>query len=210
MLDVSERLFAEHGLDNVSIREIVRASGQSNLSAAHYHFGSRDALVGALLARRIRAINAIRHQRLDALEAAGRDGSVHAIVTATVGVLGSVVKTMPWGPDYVRVAAQALFSPKLQLWPLLDRDTVSGHTRCTAMLRRVLPQLPPRVFEDRIRILNNEAAYSIARWVQSNGPVTASNSRRYAALIRNTADFLAAGMAAPVGDPMLDDSGEEI
>ena len=46
LLDVAERLFAERGIDNVSIREIVRASGQSNLSAAHYHFGTREALVG--------------------------------------------------------------------------------------------------------------------------------------------------------------------
>ena len=38
MLDVAERLFASKGIDKVSLREIVRASGQSNLSAAHYHF----------------------------------------------------------------------------------------------------------------------------------------------------------------------------
>lgn len=212
MLDVAERLFAENGIDKISIREIVRASGQSNLSAAHYHFGSREALIGAMLARRIRVINAIRHQRLDALVQTGRDGNCHAIVAASVGVLGDVVKTMPWGPDYVRVVAQALFSPHLNVWSLLDFETMSGHTRCTAMLRRVLPHLPMRVFKDRIWILNNETAYNIARWVQSNGPVTAANSRRYAGLIRNTADFLAAGMAAPIGAPEPGDGttdGEE-
>ena len=199
LLDVAEHLFAENGIDNVSIREIVRASGQSNLSAAHYHFGSREALIGAMLTRRIRVINAIRHQRLDELVASGGDANVHTIVVATVGVLGEVVKTLPWGPDYVRVVSQALFSPKLHPWSLLDAQTMSGHTRCTAMLRRLLPQLPMRVFQDRIWILNNETAYNIARWIQSNGAVTAASSRRYASLIRNTADFLAAGMAAPVG-----------
>jgi AcrR family transcriptional regulator len=204
MLDVAEHLFAENGLDNVSIREIVRASGQNNLSAAHYHFGSREALIGAMLARRIRVINAIRHKRLDELMASGRDGSVHAIVAATVGVLAEVVQTLPWGPDYVRVVSQALFSPKLQVWSLLDDKTMSGHTRCTAMLRRLLPQLPIRVFKDRIWILNNETAYNIARWVQSNGAVTAASSRRYASLVRNTIDFLAAGMAAPAGKPDTD------
>ena len=209
MLDVAERLFARNGIDNVSIREIVRASGQSNLSAAHYHFGSREALVSAMLVRRIRVINTLRHQRLDALVASGRDNCVYAIVSETVGVLGSIVKTMPWGPDYVRVVAQALFSPQLKIWSLLDTETMSGHTRCTAMLRRVLPHLPKRVFKDRIWILNNETAYNIARWVQSNGPVTATNGRRYASLIRNTADFLAAGMAAPVGEPRADDGIDE-
>ncbi len=201
MLDVAEKLFAENGIDNVSIREIVRASGQSNLSAAHYHFGSREALIGAMLARRIRVINTIRHKRLDELEETGRGDSVYAIVSATVGVLGEVVKTLPWGPDYVRVAAQALFSPKLHVWSLLDTETISGHARCSAMLRRLLPHLPKPVFKDRIWILNNETAYNIARWVQSNGAVTPANTRKYAMLIRNTSDFLAAGMAAPLGEP---------
>jgi AcrR family transcriptional regulator len=208
ILDVAERLFAENGIDNVSIREIVRTSGQNNLSAAHYHFGSRKALIGAMLTRRIRVINAIRHKRLDELVACGRDDSVHAIVAATVGVLGDVVKTLPWGPDYVCVVSQALFSPTLHVWSLLDDQTMSGHTRCTAMLRRLLPQLPTRVFKDRIWILNNETAYNIARWVQSNGAVTAASSRRYTSLIRNTTDFLAAGMAASVGEPDTNDAVE--
>tara|TARA_R110001599_G_scaffold218528_1_gene416850 strand:- start:5 stop:706 length:702 start_codon:yes stop_codon:yes gene_type:complete len=205
ILDVAERLFASNGIDKVSLREIVRASGQNNLSAAHYHFGSREGLIGALLVRRIRAINVIRHQRMDELEATGRGGSVYAIASTSVGVLGEVVKVMPWGPDYVRVVAQALFSHNRDVWRHLDPATMSGHTRVRDMLRRAMPGVPPRVFKDRIWMLNNHATYSIARWIQAHGPVTAANSRRFAALIRNTSDFLAAGMGAPVGSPGPDD-----
>ncbi|MEZ5738505.1 MAG: helix-turn-helix domain-containing protein [Burkholderiaceae bacterium] len=203
MLDAAERLFAERGIDKVSLREIVRASGQANLSAANYHFGSREALIGRLLARRIREINAIRHRRMDELVASGRDDSAYAIATASVAVLGEVVKTMPWGPDYVRVVAQALFLHDRRIWQHLDPDTLSGHSRVRDMLRRTLPHLSPQVFKDRIWLLNNEATYSIARWIQTYGPVTVANSRRYAALIRNIGDFLAAGMAAPIGEPEL-------
>ena len=197
LLDAAERLFAERGIDNVSIREIVRASGQSNLSAAHYHFGSREALVGTLVERRIRVINKLRHARLDALVANGLNNSVHAIVHATTDVLGDVVKSMAWGPDYVRVAAQALFNPQMHVSHFIDPQAMSGHTRCTAMLRELLPHLPLRVFKDRILILNNEVTYSIARWIQSNGPVTSSGNRSFGAMVRNTADFLAAGIGAP-------------
>lgn len=209
ILDVAERLFANNGIDNVSLREIVRASGQNNLSAAHYHFGSREGLIGTLLSRRIRTINVSRHQRMDELEASGRGGDVYAITSATVVVLGDVVKSTPWGPDYVRVAAQVLFSPNRDTWRDLAPTTMSGHTRVRDMLRRALPELAPRVFKDRIWMLNNHVTYSIARWVQANGPVTPANSRRYAALIRNTADFLAAGMAAPVGAPEVVTSLDE-
>ena len=201
LLDVAERLFARRGIDAVSLREIVRESGQNNLSAAHYHFGSREALIGALLARRIRAINTVRHQRLDALEAEGRDDQVHAIVSTTVFTLGDAVKSNAWGPDYVRVAAQVLMSPSAAAVVFLDPDTMSGQIRCRDMLRRILPQLPAQVFMDRSRILNSETTYGIARWIDAHGAVTSANSRRFNALLRNISDFLAAGVAAPVGEP---------
>ena len=203
ILDVAERLFASKGIDKVSLREIVRDSGQSNLSAAHYHFGSREALISALLARRIRAINVVRHQRMDELEASGRGGDVYAIATGTIYVLGDMVKGTPWGADYVRVVAQAIFSHDRDVWRYLGPATMSGHDRVRDMLRRALPDLPPRVFKDRIWMLNNQATYGIARWVHTYGAVSPANSRRYGALIRNTADFVAAGMAAPIGAPTM-------
>lgn len=199
MLDVAERLFAARGLDSVSLREIVRESGQSNLSAAHYHFGSREGLIGELLARRIRAINLIRHRKLDDLEREGLAGQVHAVVGATVSALGDAVRTMPWGPDYVRVAAQVILSPQAAHPSYRDPDTMSGQIRCREMLRRALPHLPGQVHMDRVRILNSETTFGIARWIQRNERVTPANLRRFNALLRNMTDFLAAGFAAPVG-----------
>lgn len=63
LLDVAERLFAERGIASVSLRQIVLEGGQGNLSAAHYHFGSRDALIRALVERRLRTLDALRHAR---------------------------------------------------------------------------------------------------------------------------------------------------
>lgn len=42
-------LFAKHGIDGVSLRQIVMAAGQSNPSAVHYHFRSKEGLVSAVL-----------------------------------------------------------------------------------------------------------------------------------------------------------------
>ncbi len=51
--DAAARLFAERGVDNVSIAEIVRAADQRNTSAVHYHFGSRDEVLREVLARHV-------------------------------------------------------------------------------------------------------------------------------------------------------------
>ena len=53
LLDAAARLFAERGIDNVSMAEIVRAADQRNASAVHYHFGSRDEVLRAVLARHV-------------------------------------------------------------------------------------------------------------------------------------------------------------
>ena len=47
LLDAATALFAGRGVANVSLAEIVRAAGQRNASAIHYHFGGRDHVVEA-------------------------------------------------------------------------------------------------------------------------------------------------------------------
>ena len=199
MLDVAERLFAAKGIDMVSVREIVIASGQANPSAARYHFGTREALIGALMERRIRAINVLRLERLNALEASGEPADVHGLVSLAICTLGDIVKSEPWGADYVRVAAQALFSPSLHLSNLINPEAWAGHNRLNARLRTLLADLPERVFQERIRIFSYEAIYSLARWLQTNGPVTGRNRHKFDEMIRMVRDFLAAGVAAPLG-----------
>jgi AcrR family transcriptional regulator len=56
LVDAAARLFAERGIDNVSIAEIVRSAGQRNTSALHYHFGNRDEVLRAVLERHVHQI----------------------------------------------------------------------------------------------------------------------------------------------------------
>ena len=53
IIDAAERLFAAHGLDGVSLRQIGAAAGNANNSAVQYHFGSKDQLVRAILDTRL-------------------------------------------------------------------------------------------------------------------------------------------------------------
>jgi AcrR family transcriptional regulator len=65
LLDAAARLFAERGIDNVSINEIVRVAGQRNASAVHYHFGNRDQVLHAVLERHVPTIAERRLELLD-------------------------------------------------------------------------------------------------------------------------------------------------
>ncbi len=67
LLDVAEKLFAEKGLDATSLRNIISEAGV-NLAAIHYHFGSKDALIREVVARRVQPINEERIRRLQECE----------------------------------------------------------------------------------------------------------------------------------------------
>jgi AcrR family transcriptional regulator len=56
----AERLFARHGIDGVSLRQIAGEAGSSNNSAVHYHFGSKQGLIAAIFRHRLPQITSER------------------------------------------------------------------------------------------------------------------------------------------------------
>ena len=72
VLEVAERLFAERGLDAVSIRDII-AAAEANLGAINYHFGTKDRLIEAVFERRLVPSTQERLRALKAVEMAAGD-----------------------------------------------------------------------------------------------------------------------------------------
>jgi AcrR family transcriptional regulator len=67
----AERLFALHGFQNVSVRDITAEAGV-NLASVNYHFGSKDALLFEIFRRRTAELNRERARLLH--QAADRHG----------------------------------------------------------------------------------------------------------------------------------------
>ena len=70
LLDAGERLFAERGIEAVSLREIAAEAGQKNNSAVSYHFRDKRGLLDALIADRILKVERVRHRLIEALDVA--------------------------------------------------------------------------------------------------------------------------------------------
>jgi AcrR family transcriptional regulator len=64
LLDAAERLFAQHGFENATLRAVTQLAGVS-VSAANYHFGSKEALLLSAISRRLGPLN---EKRLESLE----------------------------------------------------------------------------------------------------------------------------------------------
>jgi AcrR family transcriptional regulator len=75
ILDAAERLFADHGFAATSLRQIT-AEADVNLAAVNYHFKSKEALLSAVIERRLGPINKRRMELLDEMEARSSNGQL--------------------------------------------------------------------------------------------------------------------------------------
>lgn len=192
ILEIAERLFAEQGVEQVPLRQIVVESGQRNRSALHYHFGSREALVSHLLNRRLHQVNEIRHRYLDELEGRDQPLDIHGVVEATIRPLADVVLDTDWGTNYLQVLAQTTFSPGLLNKGLVDKTAMSALYRVREHLYALLPDVPRNVMKLRLIWFMDTVVYSMAHWVRER-----NKRARNAPPVDELVDFCAAALAGP-------------
>lgn len=200
LLDAAERLFATHGIAAVSLRMINAASGARNVSAAHYHFGSRDGVIEALVARRMGALADERMSALDALERASADGVPDLRALVEVGVLPLLRMLMhPTGANFVAFLARAAGDPSVQMGKLAPAAFWQVLSRSLVLLRRALPELPARVLAVRLGFLMQQTVISIAemdRLLRRDGGPRSWDALE--SLADDLVDYFAGGLAAPV------------
>jgi AcrR family transcriptional regulator len=146
LLDVAERLFAERGIDAVSLSEILETAGQRNKSAIYYHFGSKEALIAAIAERRSQALNERRSQLLADASAAG-GGDVHAVAGTLVVPLAELLDD----PDNYYLGFLARYHldrSRRQLVDSVDPQVTSSY-RAAGRLLRSAAGLPNVDFDTR-------------------------------------------------------------
>lgn len=76
IIRASLTLFAKHGIDGVSLRQIVAAAGQSNPSAVHYHFQNKEGLLSAVIDHVNAQLQPLQSQAMDTLFASQERGEL--------------------------------------------------------------------------------------------------------------------------------------
>lgn len=91
ILNAAEQLFAEHGYDGVTLRQIA-ALADVDVALTNYHFGTKTDLFRAVFGRRADILNTVRMDALNAcLEAAAPDApTLEAVIDAFLRPLGEI------------------------------------------------------------------------------------------------------------------------
>lgn len=195
LIRAAEALFASHGIDAVSLREINRLAGARNATALQYHFRDRDGLLRAVLAKHGRDVEIRRHSLLDAYEAAGRDDTradLRALAGALVRPLAAKLADPDGGPQYLQIHAELMNRPRPVFDPVDVDNPSSSIGRWRALVAVLLDEDATRLHRRFVAI--RFSAFEVARRARS-GPHT--DDRLFTS---DLVDLVTGVLSAPLSD----------
>jgi AcrR family transcriptional regulator len=188
LLLAAERLFAEHGLAGVSLRQISIEAGSSNNSAIRYHFGSKDDLLRAIFAYRLGDLM----QRRALLRARANPADLRAQLEAHILPLIELAES----PDssYVSFIEQLQRAGAVEVF-LRQSDAMKSQEEFISGMQRLLPHVPEPARTMRIQQAQDLAVHLAAereRAIRRNDPAVP-----FALFVSGVVDGLAGFLQAP-------------
>ncbi len=197
ILDAAERLFAHRGIEATSLRIITGEAGV-NLAAVNYHFQSKEALLHAVIARRLDPVNQRRLAMLDACEEAAGNGPLplHSVLDA---LLRPVLEMLAGPAKEFAPMMSRIFTESSDLTERVFQKHLSHVTaRFFPAFERAIPHLPRTELFWRLLFTMGAVAHTIggARVLRTiSGGVCDSSDVE--ATIQRLETFLIAGLQAP-------------
>jgi AcrR family transcriptional regulator len=145
----ARKLFALHGVDAVTVRDIVKESNTRNASALNYYFGSKEDLIQTLIRDALSTANERWDAALKELEANGGPTTIRQVIEILV-----LRGLLPMASDDEESSAR-FFATLLHTRRHVVTDTVNNlgfdaYNRALGHLRRLMPEMPVAVKSQRL------------------------------------------------------------
>ena len=148
----AEKLIAQGGVENVSIRKIIAAADQKNESALQYHFKNLTGLLDAIHAQRSKQVQAKRAESLAAALTETSQPSLRRLCTLMVEPTFQLARRSVEFRRYVKAFGHELAiseSSPLQVVSRQGGGGLSGQQMGT-LLRKALPHLDEEAYRQRM------------------------------------------------------------
>jgi AcrR family transcriptional regulator len=156
ILDTAEALFAENGFKRTTISQIVRRAGV-NQAAVNYHFGSKAALVEAVIDRRLAPISQRRVASLsdirDAWDKTDRPPDVSDLLLAFIGPTFSLTSRPDGGRSFLLIASRALSETDSRIQGIFLRHFEPAFRLLASLVKRRLAHIPDTVLMWRLHFV---------------------------------------------------------
>ena len=201
LLDAAIRVFSKKGFQASSMRIITREAGTS-LSAANYHFGSKEELLRAALRSRADVLNARRLDLLDqAIEAEGETLSVEAVLDAFVRPIFERKAEMKARSQATPGVAMRLYlDPEVAISRIRHEVFESTNQRFVEVMVSVLPGSTESSVAEAMGFVVGMVVYTVNQWSEAEeqpGEHEDEASRQ----LERVLGFAAAGVRAFVTGP---------
>lgn len=197
------KLFAERGVDGVTVREIAKAAGQKNHGAVGYHFGSKAELIRTLVVDGAKLIDQRRNEALDRLEQSGDPIDLIDIVRL---LIFPSINLSPANEteSYNRFIVLFAMTHREQFMAALENRWNTGFQRCITLIRRWMPHLSKHEQTERIVFLESCLGSVLA----AREARLADQTRPHATWSTDTVlEHLAHTMAAMISAPAMPHTG---
>jgi len=199
LIDEAARAFAAHGVYGASLVDITRRAGQRNRGALHYHFGSRNGVLCAVLERHVDFLARREGELLEvALTRPAHD--VESVVDAIVRPATELAESGWRGRCFLMILAELVEEDPADLdADVSDALARTGGYAVYDLLAARMADVTDEVRAERFAL----ATGFILRAVADRARVLGRRGRRgrpqleHEAFVRNLVTMVAAGMSAP-------------
>lgn len=187
LVDAASKLFASNGVEGVSIRAVNAEAGVGPASV-HYHFGSKDALLDAVLLQEGAGVIARVTELASDLEVCPRPPTARELVDVLATPYQELMQRDPVrGARWLAISGQLSLANDARLFDT-SQDAVTLFRR---LLARAYPAAPPTSRESTWAMAVNMLIVMIGRWATSapTGAPAAADQ-----LFETLAEFVAGGI----------------
>ena len=201
LIEAATREFAAHGVQGASLLEVTRQAGQRNRGAVHYHFGSREGMLVAVLEQQVEFL-AARERELLAVARQRPDDDIGSVVEAfarpavELGDLGSE------GRCYLVILSELVELDR----DLLDPEIVSalertGGYEAFELLGSRTPPMPDQIRMERLSLVTGFIMRAAADRARAKERSMARPQLETEEFIVNLVAMVTGMLTAPVAQP---------